>query len=94
MKKCLNVVGLIALLAVSGTANALLINYDEAVDGDIGFSALNFGMLDAGTHQITGQLSLDPSGLANPIDNFLIEIPSGLQITSGTLELAGIIPVP
>lgn len=77
----------ILIFAMTNTANASIINYDEAVGGDLNGS-LNFGVLTEGVHQIAGQLSFaEISSNSDSIDSFSFEIPDGFQITSGVLEL-------
>jgi hypothetical protein len=82
------IVTILLLCVMPNAVNAAIINYDEAIGGDLN-GTLDFGVLEEGIHQVTGQLTFNALSTNDTSDFFMFEIPVGLQITSGVLELSG-----
>jgi hypothetical protein len=74
----------LAMSFAAGTAQAGLVAYDEAVDGDLAGQTLTFDTL--GTQTVTGRASLSFAPFAFDIDDFNFDIAAGLQVVSIALS--------
>ncbi|MCG8545803.1 MAG: hypothetical protein MJE12_16500 [Alphaproteobacteria bacterium] len=70
---------------VLGQASAAVLNYDEAVDGDINFDTFN---LDVGVNKVAGQVSGGTSTTLPDFDLFNANIPTGSVLQSIDLTLS------
>jgi hypothetical protein len=74
----------LAMSLAAGTAQAGLVAYDEAVDGDLAGQTLTFDT--AGTQTVTGRASFSAATFAFDIDSFNFDIAAGLQVVSIVLS--------
>jgi hypothetical protein len=79
----------LAMSLAAGTAQAGLVAYDEAVDGDLAGQTLTFDTL--GTQTVTGRASFSVVPFAADTDRFNFDIAAGLQVVSITLSSVSIV---
>ncbi|WP_199231093.1 PEP-CTERM sorting domain-containing protein [Falsiroseomonas bella] len=74
----------LAMSLAAGTAQAGLVVYDEAVDGDLAGQTLTFDT--PGTQTVTGRASWNTLTFASDTDPFSFDIAAGLRVVSITLS--------
>lgn len=81
--------GLALGVLFASPTDAAVIDYDEAVSGELSSPPHDFGTLTAGVHRVRGEVSLDqnmfPPNLM--IDYFDFFIPDGMAIVSGSIDI-------
>lgn len=75
----------ISILLISTNAAGATVNYNEAVDGDVGNTYWQSGVVDftfdIGTNIFTGHIEGDNATSIYDFDTFAVSVPSGLVIT-------------